>query len=349
MLVLAEVGAGGAIDATTSKVVGHIEFSASSGTIGTTTSKVVEWYIASHCCLKHFQDRFFMNSQNPRFTKQTARQRRLRQQNRQEHVPFKAQVMQKAVTPAPAPVKLQVQLQPPEAPQAFPQLMGKFHGITVEDLLQQVLQLKQKQNINDSEYSKVANSLQEALKLLQERKGDDFIIRQARLSDIDSLYNMVNYWAQQGENLPRPREDIVRNIQTFAVCVKEDVVLGCACLYVYDSGLAEIRSLGVNPMVQRQGQGRSIVNFLLNRAQRFEIEKVFVLTRNPQFFSKVGFSETTINALPEKILKDCEHCAKRDKCDEVAYEINFQYVDKTAAEASATAAVTGSITTTTAH
>lgn len=275
-----------------------------------------------------------MNSQNPCFTKQTARQRRLRQQSRQEYVPFKTQAMQKntAYASDSAPVKLQMQSQLVKAPieysQEYSQLINKFHGITVEDLLQQVLQLKQKQNINDSEYSKVANSLQEALALLQDRKGDAFIVRQARLSDINSLYNMVNYWAQQGENLPRPREDIVRNIQTFAVCVKDDVVLGCACLYVYDSGLAEIRSLGVNPMVQRQGQGRSIVNFLLNRARRFEIEKVFVLTRNPQFFSKVGFSETTINALPEKILKDCEHCSKRDKCDEVAYEINFKYVDK---------------------
>lgn len=288
-----------------------------------------------------------MNSQNPRFTKQTARQRRLRQQNRQSHVPFKAQVAYRtapsATTVVPAvaavaatatvpategPVKLQVNLPPAPAQGEFPQLIDKFHGITVEDLLAQFVQLRQKQNINELEYSKVAVALQDALTLLYERKGNDFIIRQARLSDINSLYNMVNYWAQQGENLPRPREDIVRNIQTFAVCVKDEEVLGCACLYVYDSGLAEIRSLGVNPMVQRQGQGRAIVNFLLNRAQRFEIKKVFVLTRNPQFFSKVGFSKTTINALPEKILKDCEHCAKRDRCDEVAYEINFQYVDK---------------------
>ena len=200
-----------------------------------------------------------------------------------------------------------------------------FHGTTLEDVYQQAVQLKNKNRLDSVELNKVASSLNEVLQLISERNRDDFVIRQARLSDIDSLYNMVNYWAQQGENLPRAREDIVRNIQTFAVCVRNGEVLGCACLYVYDSGLAEIRSLGVNPMVQRQGQGRAIVEFLLHKAQRFELKKVFVLTRNPKFFAKVGFVQTTIDKLPEKILKDCEHCPKRAHCDEVAYEINFSY------------------------
>ena len=84
----------------------------------------------------------------------------------------------------------------------------------------------------------------------------------------------------------------------------------------------------MHPLVQRQGQGRAIVEFLLHKAVLFEIKKVFVLTRNPQFFSKVGFSLTTIDALPEKIRKDCEHCPKRAHCDEVAYEINFSYGDQ---------------------
>ena len=48
-----------------------------------------------------------------------------------------------------------------------------------------------------------------------------------------------------------------------------------------------------------------------------------MLTRNPQFFAKVGFTKTTIEALPEKIRKDCDNCPKRERCDEVAYEYNF--------------------------
>ncbi len=58
-----------------------------------------------------------------------------------------------------------------------------------------------------------------------------------------------------------------------------------------------------------------------------EIKKVFVLTRNATFFAKVGFDKTVIEALPEKILKDCDKCPKKDRCDEVAYEFNFSYQD----------------------
>ena len=47
-----------------------------------------------------------------------------------------------------------------------------------------------------------------------------------------------------------------------------------------------------------------------------------MLTRNPKFFERVGFSLTKIDALPEKILKDCENCPKRARCDELAYEYN---------------------------
>lgn len=199
--------------------------------------------------------------------------------------------------------------------------LDHFHGMSLDDLYQRALTLQKKNCLTHGELSKVAAALQEVQEVLDK---DTFVVRQARLSDLDSLCNMVNYWAQQGENLPRSREDITRNILTFAVCVKDSEVLGCACLYVYDTGLAEIRSLGVNPAIQRQGQGRAIVEFLVHRAWQFEIKKVFVLTRNPEFFAKVGFSKTTIEALPEKIRKDCEHCPKFDRCDEVAYEVNLK-------------------------
>ena len=38
-------------------------------------------------------------------------------------------------------------------------------------------------------------------------------IRQARLSDVDAIENIISYWSQAQENLPRKREDILRSIQ----------------------------------------------------------------------------------------------------------------------------------------
>ena len=203
-------------------------------------------------------------------------------------------------------------------------LLDEIKQNTLEELYDKVVDLYDKKLMSKEDLTKVNEALVTVNQVFLKQEIANFTVRQATLADVDSLMDMIEYWAKQGQNLPRKRNDIIRGIQTFAVCVKNDKVVGCACLYVYDSGLAEIRSLGVSPVIQRQGQGRAIVNYLLKRASKMFIQRVFVLTRSPEFFSKVGFQKTVIEALPEKILKDCENCPKREKCDEVAYIYNVK-------------------------
>ena len=203
-------------------------------------------------------------------------------------------------------------------------LLDEIKQNTLEELYDKVVDLYDKKLMSKEDLTKVNEALVTVNQVFLKQEKANFTVRQATLADVDSLMDMIEYWAKQGQNLPRKRNDIIRGIQTFAVCVKDEKVVGCACLYVYDSGLAEIRSLGVSPVIQRQGQGRAIVNYLLKRASKMFIQRVFVLTRSPEFFSKIGFQKTVIEALPEKILKDCENCPKREKCDEVAYIYNVK-------------------------
>lgn len=203
-------------------------------------------------------------------------------------------------------------------------LLDEIKQNTLEELYDKVVDLYDKKLMSKEDLTKVNEALVTVNQVFLKQEKANFTVRQATLADVDSLMDMIEYWAKQGQNLPRKRNDIIRGIQTFAVCVKDEKVVGCACLYVYDSGLAEIRSLGVSPVIQRQGQGRAIVNYLLKRASKMFIQRVFVLTRSPEFFSKVGFQKTVIEALPEKILKDCENCPKCEKCDEVAYIYNVK-------------------------
>ncbi|MDA9557595.1 argininosuccinate lyase [Vibrio sp.] len=169
----------------------------------------------------------------------------------------------------------------------------------------------------------VAFAVSEAQQRLSHRDTSAVNVRPARLTDIEALEGMVAYWANMGENLPRSRNELVRDIGSFAVAEHHGEVTGCASLYVYDSGLAEIRSLGVEPGWQGQGQGRAIIQYLLDKAQQMAIKKVFVLTRTPEFFMKQSFLPTSKSLLPEKVLKDCEHCPRQHACDEVALELNF--------------------------
>lgn len=213
---------------------------------------------------------------------------------------------------------------PPSASESSFVLLDEIKQNTLEEIYDKVMDLADKGLMTKDDLHKVNEALVTVNQVFLKQEKANFTVRQATLADVDSLMDMIEYWAKQGQNLPRKRNDIIRGIQTFAVCVKDEQVVGCACLYVYDSGLAEIRSLGVSPVIQRQGQGRAIVNYLLKRAQKMFIQRVFVLTRSPEFFSKVGFQKTVIDALPEKILKDCENCPKREQCDEVAYIYNVK-------------------------
>ncbi|MGY6438757.1 argininosuccinate lyase [Vibrio parahaemolyticus] len=169
----------------------------------------------------------------------------------------------------------------------------------------------------------VAYAVDQADKRLAQRDSSAVKVRPARLTDIETLEGMVAYWANMGENLPRSRNELVRDIGSFAVAEHHGEVTGCASLYVYDSGLAEIRSLGIEAGWQGQGQGSAIVNYLVDKARQMAIKKVFVLTRTPEFFMKQSFLPTLKSLLPEKVLKDCDQCPRQHACDEVALEINL--------------------------
>jgi argininosuccinate lyase/amino-acid N-acetyltransferase len=171
--------------------------------------------------------------------------------------------------------------------------------------------------------SAVEDAIARVRRMLRERavadpSAGEVEFRQARADDLDAIEWLVEHWAKHGENLPRSREDIMKAILDFGVAVVDGKVVGCAALWIYTPQLAEIRSLGVHPDHQGKGVGQGLVRYFLQLAGQLHIPKVFVLTRAPRFFEKAGFRQVSVNSLPEKVLKDCAGCPKREQCDEIA-------------------------------
>ena len=135
---------------------------------------------------------------------------------------------------------------PPIASESSFVLLDEIKQNTLEEIYDKVMDLADKGLMTKDDLHKVNEALVTVNQVFLKQEKANFTVRQATLADVDSLMDMIEYWAKQGQNLPRKRNDIIRGIQTFAVCVKDEQVVGCACLYVYDSGLAEIRSLGVS-------------------------------------------------------------------------------------------------------
>ena len=201
--------------------------------------------------------------------------------------------------------------------------LQQFSGQIQQDVYQ-VLTLSatvaKRNTLGGTSIQQVRHAVSQFRRHLSKRDSIGVEVRQARLTDVDAINKLVQYWANAGENLPRSKASLVSAVGEFAVTEHLGEVSGCASLYIYGTGLAEIRSLGVDPGVQGLGQGRALVDFMLYKAENMAINRVIVLTRVPNFFSKLGFEVTTKDRLPEKVIKDCEVCPKLQNCDEVAME-----------------------------
>ena len=166
--------------------------------------------------------------------------------------------------------------------------------------------------------------IQHALKQVKQRldaqRAEALSVRRARMSDVDSIAELVAFWAAKGEILPRSRDNIIHDIQNFVVAEIEGKVVATASLYIYQTGLAEIRSIVVDEAFHAQGQGQAMVQYLLEFAHKIELQQIIVLTYVPEFFNKLGFTLIDKSSLAENIIEDSEQSPYKNPDDEVAME-----------------------------
>jgi amino-acid N-acetyltransferase len=143
-------------------------------------------------------------------------------------------------------------------------------------------------------------------------------VRSAKISDVEAIYSLINYYAERDKMLFRSLADIYENLQTFTVAELDGNVVGCCALQVIWSDLAEIKSLAVDEANTEKGIGKMLVNAATEQACRLGLPKVFALTLNPGFFEKSSFSIVEKDKLPMKVWSDCARCPKQQNCDEIA-------------------------------
>jgi amino-acid N-acetyltransferase len=80
-------------------------------------------------------------------------------------------------------------------------------------------------------------------------------------------------------------------VQEFWVAELDGTVVGCGALHVFWSDLGEIRTVAVDPVTTGHGVGHAIVGRLLEVARELQLERIFVLTFETEFFGRHGFTE----------------------------------------------------------
>jgi amino-acid N-acetyltransferase len=149
-------------------------------------------------------------------------------------------------------------------------------------------------------------------------------VEKARIRDAATIHQLINYFADKGEMLPRALSQIYENIRDYLVIRQGERVIACAALHVSWEDLAEVKSVAVAEDSQQQGIGAQLVEACLEEAKELGIPTVFCLTYQPAFFEKCGFCQVDKMELPRKVWGECYLCPKFPNCDEVALVYNVK-------------------------
>lgn len=149
-------------------------------------------------------------------------------------------------------------------------------------------------------------------------------VETARLSDAETIHQLVTFWAERGDMLHRPLGEVYEAIRDFKVARIDGEFVGCGSLHIMGSDLAEIRSLAVTESAQGKKVGAAIVAACLDDARAFGLERVFALTYRPGFFEKQGFRLAQITEFPQKVWNECVRCPFFTNCKEVAVVLDLR-------------------------
>lgn len=144
-------------------------------------------------------------------------------------------------------------------------------------------------------------------------------VRQARLSDLTAICELIAAFAAKQVMLERTTSDLCDHLRDFLVV--EDVsktICGCAAVRIYTETVAELRSLAVAERMHGRGLGRLLVEGCVAEAQAWGLRSLICLTYQVEFFTRLGFVRVDRSRFPVKVWSDCVRCPSFLDCREVA-------------------------------
>jgi amino-acid N-acetyltransferase len=116
------------------------------------------------------------------------------------------------------------------------------------------------------------------------------VVRRARTSDVPAIKRLVDTYAGK-ILLEKNLVTLYESVQEFWVADLDGEIIGCGALHVLWSDLGEVRTVAVDPKVKGHGIGHAIVVRLLEVARELQLQRLFVLTFETDFFGRHGFTE----------------------------------------------------------
>jgi amino-acid N-acetyltransferase len=119
--------------------------------------------------------------------------------------------------------------------------------------------------------------------------------------DLPDILRIMEPLMKSGILIRRTAEQIQEKREDYAVFEIDGSVHACGALHDWGEGQGEIAAIASDPLYSGMNLGRRIVGYLIEKARKKGMSRVFVLTTVTQdWFEALGFREAGPDSLPEK-------------------------------------------------
>jgi amino-acid N-acetyltransferase len=126
-------------------------------------------------------------------------------------------------------------------------------------------------------------------------------VRPLHSRDLPDILRLMEALMQKGVLIRRNAEQIQEKKDDYSVLEIDGSIRACGALHDWGESQGEIAAVATDPNYTDLGLGRRIVGYLIEKAKKSKMRRVFVLTTQSQdWFELLGFKEASVDSLPEK-------------------------------------------------
>jgi amino-acid N-acetyltransferase len=136
-------------------------------------------------------------------------------------------------------------------------------------------------------------------------------IRSFHSKDLPDILRLMEPFMQEGTLIRRDPEQIQQKKGDYVVLEIDGSIRACGALHDWGESQGEIAAVATDPQYADLGLGSKIVGFLIEKARKSRMKRVFALTIQSQdWFESLGFKEAAVESLPAEKRKVYDNVRK---------------------------------------
>ncbi|CAL9187909.1 unnamed protein product [Musa hybrid cultivar] len=126
--------------------------------------------------------------------------------------------------------------------------------------------------------------------------------RMATVADLPGIKKLLQPMVESGALIRRTDEELLCSLDSFIVVERDGSIIACAALFpFFEDKCGEVAAVTVSPECRGHGQGDKLLDYVEKKATSLGLERLFLLTtRSADWFVRRGFSECSIESIPEQ-------------------------------------------------